>query len=308
MKKLLALMLTLTLAVCGLAGCGDTTNDGDVAGGNDMEVEVSAMDQLADGLSGEFTEMVEANPALTCEEVAEQLVQNELLAGYDLSTYNMLDAEFMTGFDEYFAPESFTKATYIGSMGSELFVAYVFDLDENTDRAEFGSYLVDHAAPGWTDPVISATGIENKVFFVMCAENVDVDYNQGLLDRFQDYMANETDNSAIGIAEYICSGGEFPLDLGAVEVEPGWLAGLDEFDQFAEGAQFAPMIGSIPFVGYVFVLEQDADAEAVISTLTAQANPAWNVCTVADRVLTDSYRDRARNVVLFMMCPENYNG
>lgn len=87
----------------------------------------------------------------------------------------------------------------------------------------------------------------------------------------------------------------------AMPVEEGLLAGFDntEIKGFKSGATFAPMIGSIPFVGYVFELENAADTAAFISTLRANANLRWNICVEAEEMVTGS----VGNKVFFVMCP-----
>lgn len=85
-------------------------------------------------------------------------------------------------------------------------------------------------------------------------------------------------------------------ELIKMDVEPGYLNGFDnEITGFSSGVVFAPMIGSIPFVGYVF--ETD-DAETLEKTLAQNANMRWNICTEADEMVTGS----KGNLVFFMMC------
>jgi hypothetical protein len=86
-----------------------------------------------------------------------------------------------------------------------------------------------------------------------------------------------------------------------MEVEPGLLNGFDnaEITGFEEGVLFAPMIGSIPFVGYVFTLADDADVDAFETTLKDNANLAWNICTEADEMVVD----HVGSEVFFVMCP-----
>lgn len=87
------------------------------------------------------------------------------------------------------------------------------------------------------------------------------------------------------------------ISLDKVDVEEGYLAGFDnEISGFSKGVMFTPMIGSIPFVGYVF--ETD-DTDKLLSTLKDNANPAWNICVEADETVY-SVRD---GLVLFLMCP-----
>ncbi|MDO4490314.1 MAG: hypothetical protein Q4B85_04545 [Lachnospiraceae bacterium] len=86
-------------------------------------------------------------------------------------------------------------------------------------------------------------------------------------------------------------------ELVEMEVEEGYLPGFDEeISGFTTGVQFAPMIGTIPFVGYVFESE---DPEALLKSLKDTANPAWNICTEAEE--TVSYV--RGNLVFFLMCP-----
>lgn len=87
----------------------------------------------------------------------------------------------------------------------------------------------------------------------------------------------------------------------AMPVEPGYLAGFSaEIHDFKEGVMFAPMIGSIPFVGYIFVTEGEAEAEALVQTLLDNADPRWNICVEADETVAWSEGD----LVFFVMCPK----
>ena len=87
---------------------------------------------------------------------------------------------------------------------------------------------------------------------------------------------------------------------GCVPVEEGLLNGFDgEIEGFNSGAMFCPMIGTIPFVGYVF--ETD-DADALIESLEAHAQLNWNICTEADEMVTE----KNGNLVCFIMAPESF--
>ena len=87
-------------------------------------------------------------------------------------------------------------------------------------------------------------------------------------------------------------------------VEPGLLAGFDnaEITGFEEGVMFAPMMGTIPFVGYIFTLEEGADVEAFKSTLEANANLRWNICTEAEELTVAN----EENKVFFLMSPKSF--
>ena len=107
--------------------------------------------------------------------------------------------------------------------------------------------------------------------------------------------------SAQEIADGLLANPAIKFGGGAMPVEEGLLSGFDnaEIKGFKTGVMFAPMIGSIPFVGYVFELENVADAPSFIANLEKNANRRWNICVEADEMVTGS----AGNKVFFVMCP-----
>ncbi|MBE7024142.1 MAG: hypothetical protein E7412_06750 [Ruminococcaceae bacterium] len=111
-------------------------------------------------------------------------------------------------------------------------------------------------------------------------------------------------SSAVSIAEGLLANSVIAFSGAAMPVEPGYLTGFgnNEIKGFKEGAMFAPMIGTIPFVGYVFVLENASDVPAFISTLKASADLRWNICTTADEMISGS----VGNKVFFVMCPTSF--
>lgn len=112
-------------------------------------------------------------------------------------------------------------------------------------------------------------------------------------------------SSAIALAEAISQNSILPFSAVASPVEPGFLAGFGnaEIKGFKEGAMFGPMIGSVPFVGYVFVLEDGASALEFITTLKANADLRWNICVEAEEMVAGS----AGNKVFFVMCNKDLN-
>ena len=114
-----------------------------------------------------------------------------------------------------------------------------------------------------------------------------------------DFKANAEGN-AQEIVDGIMQNEILPFETAKMPVEPGLLTGFDnaEITGFKEGVMFAPMMGTIPFVGYVVTLEDGADVSAFISTLTANANKRWNICTEAEETVTGS----KGNKVFFVMC------
>ncbi len=111
-------------------------------------------------------------------------------------------------------------------------------------------------------------------------------------------------SSALSLAEALIKNEIIPFMGGAMEVEQGLLQGFDnaEIKGFKEGAVFMPMIGTIPFIGYVFTLEDGTDASSFIANLKANANLRWNICTTADEMVAGS----VGNKVFFVMCPTEF--
>lgn len=84
------------------------------------------------------------------------------------------------------------------------------------------------------------------------------------------------------------------------EVREGYLTGFrDDIDGFERGVMFAPVISSIPFVGYVFQTEDNEDAEELKWELKEEADPNWNICTEATQTVVKV----VGNMVFFVMCP-----
>ena len=125
---------------------------------------------------------------------------------------------------------------------------------------------------------------------------------QTLLSAFKKSATNSS--SALSIAEALITNEVIVFGGGAVPVEEGYLVGFEntEIKGFSEGAMFAPMIGTIPFVGYVFTLADGTNAADFIATLKESANLRWDICTSADEMVTGSQG----NKVFFVMCPTSF--
>lgn len=104
-----------------------------------------------------------------------------------------------------------------------------------------------------------------------------------------------------------------PFFAGAMPIEPEYMTDeegnlyLSGFEgaftaEFETATQFGPMIGSIPFVGYVFELAEDADVAAFVQYLKDNANLRWLVCVTADDMVIGT----KGNVVFFLMCPATF--
>lgn len=123
-----------------------------------------------------------------------------------------------------------------------------------------------------------------------------------------EYLAVDFKENAEGTAQEIADrmlANEVIVFEGAsMTVEPGLLMGFDnaEITGFEEGVMFGPMIGTIPFVGYVFTLEEGTDVEAFQQTLKDNANLRWNICNEAEELTVEA----EGNTVLFLMSPKSF--
>ena len=125
-----------------------------------------------------------------------------------------------------------------------------------------------------------------------------------LLMDFEQYIQENPDVSAQEMADHILANSIIQFSGTTMAVEEGLLAGFNnaEITGFDEGVMFAPMIGSIPFVGYIFTLPDGADTEAFLQLLTDNADPRWNICTEADETVTG----KAENMIFFVMSPAQF--
>ena len=128
---------------------------------------------------------------------------------------------------------------------------------------------------------------------------------QVLKDDFLTQVDANADATAQELADALIANPIIPFAGATMPVEEGLLNGFGntEVTGFSEGVMFAPMIGSIPFVGYVFTLEEGADAETFMQSLKDSADLNWNICTAADEMTVE----QSGNKVFFLMSPLNFS-
>ena len=116
------------------------------------------------------------------------------------------------------------------------------------------------------------------------------------------FKANST-GTAQEIADLIMSNPIIPFMPATMPIEGTELSGFNaEITGFEECVMFGPMIGTIPFIGYIFTLAEGADVEAFKTTLSDNANLRWNICTSAEEMVVES----EGNTVFFLMCPVSF--
>ena len=119
-----------------------------------------------------------------------------------------------------------------------------------------------------------------------------------------DFKSIAKSKNAESIANQLIANKIIPFMPAVMPVEEGLLNGFGdaEITGFKEGAMFGPMIGSIPFIGYVFELKDETDVNQFISTLKSNADLRWNICTEADEMVVCSVDKK----VFFVMCPKYF--
>ena len=164
-------------------------------------------------------------------------------------------------------------------------IASALDLDVNWDE-ETSTVILDEKA---SEPVVTPEPSDTATVGSI------------LLEAFK--TEAESGNSR-EVAEKLIANPAIQFAGGVMEIEEGFLSGFDdtEIKGFKDGAMFEPMIGTIPFVGYVFTIENEENAPAFIETLKSAANLRWNICTAADEMVTGS----VGNKVFFVMCPTSF--
>lgn len=117
---------------------------------------------------------------------------------------------------------------------------------------------------------------------------------------FEDTIKANKDMTTEEMANHLLENKLIPFAPAAMPVEEGFLSGFtDEIHGFSEGTMFGPMIGSIPFIGYVF---RSDDTAALVKVLKEKADKNWNICTQADEMVCEE----AEGMVFFVMSPAKF--
>lgn len=146
-------------------------------------------------------------------------------------------------------------------------------------------------------------GSESTVGSSALPENVT--YAQYLLSDFKAIVAENPDMTADEIAAELSANEAILFSSMYMPVEPGFLSGFTtEITGFESGSMFGPAMGSIAFVGYVFELSDEAQAEAFTATLKDSADPRWQICVEAEETVCEA----VGNKVFFVMAPLSNEG
>lgn len=137
--------------------------------------------------------------------------------------------------------------------------------DDSANTKKFIEKLKSSANLRWnictTAEEMITGNVGNKVFFLMCNRSLEEEgSNKSESDGNQllkEFVKNASSfDTAEEIANAVIKSPVLPFQPMVMPVEPGLLNGFDnnEITGFKDGVMFAPMIGSIPFLGYIFIL------------------------------------------------------
>ena len=170
------------------------------------------------------------------------------------------------------------------------------------DTAETTAASTEHTEAPETTAAETESSASQESSSASATDSVTV--GQTLLTDFEKQMTEGAGKGAQAIADALITNPIIPFAGASMAVEPGLLTGFGnaEITGFQEGVMFSPMIGTIPFVGYIFVLEDDADIDGFTGLLKDNADLRWNICTEAEELVVHS----VGNTVFFVMCPKSF--
>lgn len=103
------------------------------------------------------------------------------------------------------------------------------------------------------------------------------------------------------VAKKIAENKVLEISVDVSEIKEGdYINGFQkEIKDFKKAYAIRPMIGTIPFVAYIFEVE---NANEFVEELKSNADLRWNICTEADEM----HAVVSGNYVFFIMSPKNF--
>ncbi|MCX4248512.1 MAG: hypothetical protein OSJ65_01970 [Bacilli bacterium] len=122
---------------------------------------------------------------------------------------------------------------------------------------------------------------------------------QTLGRQFESEIENEKDIEKV--AKKIAENEILEISVDASQVKSGdYLSGFQkEIKDFKNAYVIRPMIGTIPFIAYIFEVENSSE---FAEELKSSADLRWNICTEADEMHVVVRGD----YVFFVMSPKNF--
>lgn len=260
-------------------------------------------------------EALEKNPNASSLEIVQDLEERGPFRMFS----DMAATEYYPGFDYNMkAPEEIQDAAvlYHYAENDRGFV-YIFTLKDGA-----GDKVEKTLKDSWMDSEnfqIITMREGNRLLMAMLPKAFDVHKviegeiakkARDMVQIFLDYRKEHPEAGALEIVDYLNAHQKFN-DCFTGQVSEGKLTGLGgknnfdgterlELHGFTDGAVLSPMISPNTFLCYVFFVKDASEMSAFEETLKNQADLAWNVCVVANTVITQT----DGTAVLFIMCDE----
>ena len=123
-----------------------------------------------------------------------------------------------------------------------------------------------------------------------------------LVDDFKTLLNANNMMGGRALVDELLKSDRLSFESKVTDVQPGKLTGFKaEITGFKEGVMFAPTKGDIPFIGYVFTLEDDTDVESFVAMLKKNADVEWNETAKADEMMAEGLG----KMVFFVMTPKS---
>ena len=123
-----------------------------------------------------------------------------------------------------------------------------------------------------------------------------------LWNEFEAYVTAHPEATVQEISDILAHSSALPYPMSSSAVDPSYLPGFaGEYQPagYREAYAFGPDTTAVAFQGYIFQVEEGADAQALADALEENADLAWNICMAADQVVVGTVGD----LVFFLMCP-----
>ena len=302
-RNLVALILSITISAVCLTGCGSEPASDNVASestdmsdsdATDTEIVPDAPDETApmpDNNTSETTdEENPAKPETEPEESADDVNTNESVQNVDGSDSDTDTAPNKGETDKTDKPAQTDKPNKPAQTDKT-------DKPAQTDKPSKPAQTDKPDKPNKPDKPTKPSKPDETDKDDTSADTGD--FASSLYQIFEIEM-EKTDDIEQVAAKIVESGKFGEVMMGSMPVEEGYLAGFEvEIKGFKKGVTFGPMIGTIPFVGYIF--ETDTPDE-LVATLEKEHKLNWNICTSADRMFV---RQKG-NYVFFVMTPDSF--
>lgn len=130
--------------------------------------------------------------------------------------------------------------------------------------------------------------------------------NQSLASRLvDDFKTLLNANNMMGgraLVNELLKSDRLSFESKVEDVKPGKLTGFKgEITGFKEGVMFTPTKSDLPFIGYVFTLEDETDVESFVKLLKSNADVEWNETAKAEEMMAEGLG----KMVFFVMSPKS---